>query len=85
LALLEENPNLPISGVISLSPLFSFPNLNKFSLVHNFLLSFSPTLFDDILINNKINPTALTNNPIKIKKNIAGVFNYQYVTLKMFK
>jgi esterase/lipase len=42
-------------------------------------------LFDDILINNKINPTALTNNPIKIKKNITGVFNYQYVTLKMFK
>jgi len=49
------------------------------------LLSFSPTIFDDILINNKINPTGLTNNPVKIKKNITGVFNYQYVTLKMFK
>jgi hypothetical protein len=85
LALLQENPTLPLSGVIALSPLFSFPNLNKVSIFHNLLLSFSPTIFDDILINNKINPTGLTNNPVKIKKNITGVFNYQYVTLKMFK
>ena len=40
---------------------------------------------DDVLINNMINPTGLTNNPIKIKKIITGVFNYQYVTLKMLK
>jgi len=85
LALLQENPNLPLAGVIALSPLFSFPNIKKFSYIHNFLLSFSPTIFDDILINNMINPTGLTNNPLKIKKNLTGVFNFQYVTLKMFK
>lgn len=45
----------------------------------------APSIFNNILINNMINPTALTNNPIKIKKIITGVFNYQYVTLKMFK
>lgn len=85
LALLEENANLPLAGVIALSPLFSFPNIEKFTFLHNFILSLSPTLFDDILINNMINPTALTNNPLKIKKNITGVFNFQYVTLKMLK
>lgn len=85
LALLEENPNLPLAGVIALSPLFNFPNINKFSYLHNLLLSFSPTILDDILINNMINPTGLTNNPVKIKKNLTGVFNFQYVTLKMFK
>ena len=48
-------------------------------------LMMSPSIFDDVLINNKINPTGLTNNPLKIKKIVDGVFNFQYVTLKMFK
>jgi hypothetical protein len=84
-ALLEENPNLPLAGVVAMSPLFNFPNLNKFSLFHQLFLSFSPTILDDIMINNMINPTGLTNNPVKIKKNITGVFNFQYMTLKMFR
>lgn len=74
-----------MSGVIALSPLFSFPNVNQNSIIHQMALMMSPSIFDDILINNNINPTGLTNNPKKIKKIVDGVFNYQYVTLKMFK
>ena len=76
---------MPLSGVIALSPLFNFPNLNNFNLFHEIALAFSPTILDDILINNMINPTGLTNNPMKIKKIITGVFNFQYVTLRMYK
>ena len=38
-----------------------------------------------MLINNKINPTALTDNPKKIKYCIDGVFNYQYMSIGMLK
>ncbi len=66
-----------------MSPLFHFPSVNVDSFFSKFLMSFSPSIFDNILINNMINPTSLTNNPLKIKRCIDGVFNYQYATLKM--
>ncbi len=53
------------------------------SFVHKIFVSLSSLFLDHFLISNLINPTALTNNPAKIRKNILGVFNYQYVTLKM--
>ena len=53
------------------------------SFVHKIFVSIFSFFFDHFLISNLINPTALTNNPTKIRKNIVGVFNYQYVTLKM--
>eukprot|EP00919_Chromeraceae_sp_WS-2016_P058837 GHVR01139830.1.p1 GENE.GHVR01139830.1~~GHVR01139830.1.p1 ORF type:complete len:100 (+),score=2.69 GHVR01139830.1:2136-2435(+) len=66
-----------------MSPMFNFPNINKNSFFHKFLNLLSPSIYDNILINNMINPTALTNNPKKIKRCLSGVFNYQYVSLKM--
>lgn len=38
-----------------------------------------------MLISNRINPTALTNNPRKIKSCLDGVFNYQFVSINMAK
>ena len=36
-----------------------------------------------MIINNMINPTSLTNNELKVKGCIDGVFNYQFVSIKM--
>jgi len=38
-----------------------------------------------MLISNMINPTALTNNPLKIKSCLDGVFNYQFISISMAK
>ena len=84
LGLLEENPNLPLSGVICLSPLFKFPIFQNISIMGKFLLFLLSQLYPYMLINNRINPTALTNNPKKIKNCIDGVFNYQYLSVSMF-
>lgn len=36
-----------------------------------------------MIINNMINPTCLTNNPPYVKRCIDGVFNYQFISIKM--
>lgn len=83
LGLLEENPNLPISGVVSLSPLFSFPFFKQASFIGKCLLWLLAEFWPDLMISNMINPTALTNNNHKVKECIDGVFNYQFVTFPM--
>lgn len=83
LALLEENPNLPISGVISMSPLFQFPCFRRIGVMGKILLYFLSKIWSYLLINNMINPTALTNNPKKVKNCLDGVFNYQFISISM--
>lgn len=82
-ALLEENPKLPIAGVISLSPLFSFPFFNETSFIGKVVLSILSYIFPNMIINNMINPTSLTNNQRMVKGCIDGVFNYQFISTKM--
>ena len=36
-----------------------------------------------MLINNMINPTALTNNPKKVKNYLDGVFSWQCISVSM--
>lgn len=83
LGLLQENPNLPIAGVIALSPLFTFPFESTESYLLQFLLWLDLEIFHPVLLSNHINPTSLTDNPVKIQRNMCGVFSFQYLTFKM--
>jgi hypothetical protein len=83
LALLEENPKLPLAGVVALSPLFSFPFFKNTSLIGKSVLWMLSFLFEDMIINNMINPTSLTNNMHKVKGCIDGVFSYQFISINM--
>jgi acylglycerol lipase len=83
LALLEENPKLPLAGVIAMSPLFSFPFFTNTSWVGKSVLWLLSFLFEDMIINNMINPTSLTNNLRKVKGCIDGVFSYQFISINM--
>jgi len=40
-------------------------------------------IYPDLLINNMINPTSLTNNDKKVKDCIDGVFSFQFITIQM--
>ena len=40
-------------------------------------------IWPQMLISNKINPTALTNNPQKLKGCLDGVFHYQFISISM--
>ena len=83
LALLQENPGLPLAGVVSMSPLFAFPYFKNSSFLGRTLMSWISWVFPEVLISNAVNPTALTNNEEHVKSCIDGVFNYQYMTAKM--
>ena len=83
LGLLQENPNLGISGVICLSPLFTFPFFTNSDLMDKVLLFLLSKVWPYLQISNMINPTALTNNPRKIKNYLDGVFNYQFLSIGM--
>ena len=83
LALLQENPGLPIAGVVSMSPLFAFPYFANSSFLGRALLRGLSWVFPEALISNAINPTALTNNDAHVKGCIDGVFNYQFMTVTM--
>ena len=69
-SLLQENPTLPISGVIFLSPIVNFINPNKNSLLHRIASKINLSIFDDLQISSGINPTALSKSPSNIKKKI---------------
>lgn len=66
-----------------MSPLFSFPFFKETSLVGKSVLWLLSFLFEDMIINNKINPTALTNNQRQVKRCIDGVFSYQFISIQM--
>lgn len=66
-----------------MSPLFSFPFFNNTSWVGKSVLWLLSFLFEDMIINNMINPTSLTNNLRKVKGCIDGVFSYQFISIKM--
>lgn len=83
LALLQENPKLPLAGVVAMSPLFSFPFLTNASFIGKSVIWLLSFIFEDMIINNMINPTSLTNNQRKVKGCIDGVFNYQFISLNM--
>lgn len=70
LAVLEENPRLPLSGVVLLSPLLTFPSLNGNSLIYKLILRFSPSVLDSLQLASPINPTSLTKKPEAIQKKI---------------
>ena len=53
------------------------------SLVGKTVLYLLSKVWSYMLINNMINPTALTNNPKKIKYCLDGVFNYQFLSISM--
>ena len=59
-ALLQENTQLSISGVINIAPLLSFVGSNRSIMLQRILLKINPTVFENILLHNMINPTALT-------------------------
>jgi alpha-beta hydrolase superfamily lysophospholipase len=83
LGLLEDNPKLPLAGVIAMSPLFSFPYFKETSFIGRTVLWLLSSLFEDMIINNMINPTSLTNNQMMVKGCIDGVFNYQFTSINM--
>jgi acylglycerol lipase len=83
LALLEENPRLPLAGVIAMSPLFTFPFFTNTSWVGKGVLWLLSFVFEDMIINNMINPTSLTNNHRRVKGCIDGVFSYQFISINM--
>jgi acylglycerol lipase len=69
-ALLQENTQLPISGVINVAPLMSFVGSRGNLTYQRVLLKLSPPIFNNILVHNMINPTALTKDPYAIKTKI---------------
>lgn len=73
-ALLQENPELPISGVINLTPLLNFATSNRSFTFQRLLLKINPLIFSNILVHNMINPTALAKDPAAIKAKIDDIF-----------
>ena len=71
---LQQNPTLPISGVIFISPLLSFGKFNKYTTLQKILHWVFPSLFGNLLVHNMINPTASAKNPHAIKNRIDSVF-----------
>ena len=69
-ALLQENPHLPISGVIFISPIINFENPNRNSFLHKIAVKLHPEIFDHLQIASSLNATALAKNPHLIKKKI---------------
>ena len=63
--------------------MFEFPCFKDANLFSKLLLSTISLVWPDVLISNRINPTALTNNPLKIKSCLDGVFNYQFISINM--
>lgn len=47
------------------------------------MLGVSPFIFGNLLVHNKINPTALAKSPLAIKAKIENVFFESFITLKM--
>jgi alpha-beta hydrolase superfamily lysophospholipase len=66
-----------------MSPLFAFPFFRETSLLGHSLLWGLSWIFPDLLINNMINPTSLTNNDRRLRQCIDGVFSFQFVTFNM--
>lgn len=75
---------LPISGVILISPIIRFVEFSTLG-AHwrKFILYIFPFIFSNLLVHNKINPTALTKSPFAIKSKIESVFFESFITLKM--
>jgi alpha-beta hydrolase superfamily lysophospholipase len=82
-ALLQENKDLPIAGVICITPLTNFVNNNRSFRLQRLLLKISPTVFSHLLVHNMLNPTALAKDPLAIKSQIDGTFWENFITLKM--
>lgn len=69
-ALLQENIDLKISGIINISPILRYKNVHTNTLIRKILLKISPLFFGNVLIHNMTNPTALARDPFAIKQKI---------------
>lgn len=78
LNLLIENPQLPINGVILLTPTLSFPREEQ-SVGAAITKYICRQFMGDCLVNSHVNPTALTKREDVLKKNIDQGLNYQYI------
>ena len=82
-SLLQDNPHVPIAGFISVSPLLTFRQFHHSSLLQTILHQVMPWVFDNMLVHNLINPTAVCKNPLAVKAKIDSVFFESFITLHM--
>lgn len=61
-SLLIRNPHLKIAGVITTSPMFGFPQDRELKGFKYYAVKYLGHYLEDLVINIKTNPTALTKN-----------------------
>jgi hypothetical protein len=74
---------MPIAGIINITPLINFVSSNRNSALQRILLKISPTVFENLLVHNMVNPTALAKDPLAIKAKIDSIFWESFITLQM--
>lgn len=81
-ALLQENRDLPLSGVVNIAPLINFSNQGRSSIVQRLLINLFP-ITRHILVHNMVNPTALVKDPYALKAIIEGGSTDFFITMQM--
>ena len=68
LSLVMRNHDINVAGCISTSALIGFPKDRAMNWIKIFMLNLMGNKLEDVMLNSKINPTALTKNNHFIKK-----------------
>lgn len=76
--LLIENPQLPINGVILLTPTLTF-QAEEHSVGESLVKFLCRQFMGEFLVNSHVNPTGLTKRTDVLKKNIDQGLNFQYI------
>ncbi len=85
LSLAMRNPEINLSGVISTSALIGFPKDRKINWFKAYILKKIAPKLEDVVINSKIHPTALTKNNFFIKKMFGDRLMLPFLGMNMAK